>query len=60
MLSHVVGAAGNVESDGSVGGALVAGIEGEQTELWVIIARLLSGWYWCEGFPPFFACAAVQ
>lgn len=46
MLSHMVSAAGNAESDGSIGGALVAGIEGAETEVRLIIAHLLtSGWH---------------
>lgn len=42
MLSHMVSAAGKAESDGSIGGALVAGIEGAETEVWLIIAHLLT------------------
>lgn len=37
-------------------------IEGVETELWVIIARLLtSGWHWCQGLALFFClyCSAV-
>lgn len=42
MLSHMVSAAGNAESDGGIGGALVAGIEGAETEARLIIAHLLT------------------
>lgn len=42
MLSHMVSAAGNVESEGSFSDALAAGIEGVETELWIIVARLLT------------------
>lgn len=45
MLSHMVSAAGNVERGGSIRGALVAGIEGVETEVWLIIAHLTSGWH---------------
>lgn len=41
MLSHMASAAGSAESDGSVAGAPVAGIEGAETEVWLIIAHLL-------------------